>query len=199
MYIKPVEAYCHPNVLIVSLIFIFLLIFPPIFAVGFTLSFFEEHNIPVRTEIVAIVIIFYTLILIFLVLPFLMSIFSKGRIKVDSRCIEWNISGNKGKILWEKPFTINRSHSVYEYTMAVEIPYKQQIPVIIYEISQENENLTFYRGASYDEVKNLPFINLCGYMVVYRARALTKTIDRIEKYLKQNHYGNLNTPGMHSK
>ncbi len=179
---RPVTAYGKPNFLKVSLIFIFLLIFPPIFILGFILNYLEKYHITIKIELIAIVIIIYTLALIFIILPFLIATFSEGRIKVNSDFIEWIISGKKGKIFWKQPHSVSKWQSSYKYTLSYDIPYEQSIPVIIYEISQNGEYLVFYRSAGYDEVKNLPYKELSGFMIVYRARKLTKTIDEIEKY-----------------
>ncbi len=43
--------------------------------------------------------------------------------------------------------------------------YEMDFPVVVYEISQENTSITFYRSAGWDEVEGMPSGELRGVML----------------------------------
>lgn len=59
--------------------------------------------------------------------------------------------------------------------------YEMDFPVVVYEISQENTSITFYRSAGWDEVEGMPSGELRGVMLFQRARRLTDAVDAVSQ------------------
>lgn len=106
---------------------------------------------------------------------------SEGWITVDASGMRWKIRGKKGEIRWDRPFIIRRWQSVMTVTVYGDLgpPGEQAFPLIVYEVSQGDTRLTFYRGAGFDEVRGLPSGEREGVMLFWHARRFTRIIERL--------------------
>ncbi|GAB4505110.1 MAG: hypothetical protein Fur0043_21050 [Anaerolineales bacterium] len=144
-------------------------------ALAFGLSRLPETYAFWRDEkVLASMLIFVTLGLFFSLLPALIHCF-RGRVVADESGLRWNIRGKRGEILWARPFLVRRWWSVIEIggSTVGEI----DVPVLVYEISQAGQRLTFYRQASQEEIQHFPRGELKGWTLLRNARVLTDFID----------------------
>lgn len=182
LHIRPVTAGVGPRILLSGIVFTGILIGLALLT-AFVLASLPEERFPFWTsaEGIAVAEIALVLVLSFGLLPALLLWFSTGRITVDSSGMRWNIRGEKGEIRWDRPFSIRRWQSVMTATVHGDSgpPGEQAFPLIVYEVSQGNARLVFYRGAGFDEVKGLPAGERAGVMLFQRARRLTRTIDAV--------------------
>lgn len=180
--IRPVTVGVGPRILLSTAIFTVVLIGLALLT-AFVLASLPEERFPFWTsaEGIAVAEIALVLVLSFGLLPALLLWFSSGRITVDSSGMRWNIRGEKGEIRWDRPFSIRRWQSVATATIHGDSgpPGEQAFPLIVYEVSQGNTRLVFYRGAGFDEVKGLPSGEQEGVMLFWRARRFTRIVDRL--------------------
>lgn len=105
-------------------------------------------------------------------------LFPAGKLTVDAEGIRWKINGNQGEIRWDRPFTIKRWCATYETGGHTYDTQGVNLPAIVYEISQGNEQITFWYVAS-KPTPNLPSDALRGYPLAHGAQKVGETFDRI--------------------
>lgn len=182
--IRRITAAVEPRILLTGAIFAVVLIAMALLT-AFVLVSLPEGRFPFWTsaEGIAVAEAAVALVLTFGLLPALLLWLSAGRITVDSSGMRWNIRGERGEIRWDRPFALRRWRSVLSTTTYGDSgpAYEMDFPVIVYEISQSGTSITLYRGAGWNEVKDLPFGELRGAMLFLRARRLTGALDALSR------------------
>lgn len=180
-FIRPVTASVGPRILPAALVFLVILICGAIGLIPLLARLPDRYAFWKSDEGIAIAEILLAVLLTAGLLPALILWFSTGRITVDSAGMRWKVRGERGEIRWDRPFTVRRWQSVLTATVYGDSGpgYEQRFPVVVYEVSQGDTSITFYRGAGWDEVRGLPSGELRGVMLFLRARRLTDAIEAV--------------------
>lgn len=184
-HIRAVTARVGPRILPATVVFLVVLLVGAIGLIPLLNSLPDRYTFCWKGgEGIAIAEIVFALVVIFGLFPALLLWFSSGWITVDSSGIRWNIRGERGEIRWNQPFSIRRWQSAMTVTVYGDSgpPGEQAFPLIVYEVSQGNTRLVFYRGAGFDEVKGLPAGERSGVMLFLGARRLTRTIEAVAQW-----------------
>lgn len=180
-HIRPVTASVGPRILPAALVFLVVLICGAIGLIPLLARLPDRYAFWKSDEGIAVAEILLAVLLTAGLLPALILWFSTGRITVDSAGMRWKVRGERGEIRWDRPFTVRRWQSVLTTTIHGDSGpgYEQSFPVVVYEVSQGDTSITFYRGAGWDEVRGLPPGELRGVMLFLRARRLTDAIEAV--------------------
>lgn len=171
-YFKTITVRIGPKFLLSGAVFAFFVLIIGALAVLALEKLLTDNSFWKGANGMAVVVSIIVLLLCLTLLPALLLWFSEGQITIDSFGISWKMKKEKGEIVWKKPFTVKRWQSVIHMPIPGDgsANYSQDLPAIIYDITQENMRVAFYRGAGFDEVKGLPSAELYGIMLHRHAK-----------------------------